>query len=193
MAKKVIRSVVIFWGIIALFPLCYLIYILFTDGEGSYWFFGARDGQASVITWLDKNANGIREQNEPPMPGVCIWSGYGTDSIIQNYSDPCKFSYNAFTDEHGLWGQFLPGGSCDTFYVFAKAPDGYQPTTDLASDSCSAEFGFVENNVSVSHKVLSINDFARRQFTILWVKRIGTGLFILAIAIIGTFWLEKKV
>ena len=192
MPKKVIRSVVIFWGIVAIFPLCYEIYYFFTEGEGSYWVFGARDGLASVSAWLDKNANGIREQNEPPFPGVCIWSGYRPDSVIQDYSDPCQFYDSHVTDEQGTWGQFLPGGSCETFYVFAKAPEGYQPTTDLASDSCSAQFGFVENGILVSHKVLSINDFARRQITILWVKRIGIGLFVLVVASIGTFWLEKK-
>jgi hypothetical protein len=193
MAKKVIRSIVIFWGIIAIFPLCYFIYAFFTVGQGSYWIFGARDGQASVSAWLDKNANGIREQNEHPLPGICIWSGYRPDSVIRDYSDPCQFSDYAVTDEQGIWEKFLPNGSCDTFYVFAKAPDGFQPTTDLASNSCSAQFGFVENSISVSHKVLSINDFARRQITILWVKRIGIGLFMLVIASIGTFWLEKKV
>ena len=193
MAKKVIRSAIIFWGIITLFPLCYLIYVFFTDGEGSYWIFGARDGQASVSVWLDKNANGIRDQNEPPLPGVCIWSSDYIASVIQNYSDPCQFSDYDVTDKKGLWGKFLPGGSCETYYVFAKAPEGYQPTTDLASNGCSAQFGFVENSVSVSHKVLSINDFVSRHNSILWVKRIGIGLFMLAIAIFGTLWLEKKV
>ncbi len=97
--KKVIRSIVIFWGIVSIFLLCYLIYNFFTEGEGSYWIFGARDGQARVITWLDKNANGIKDTGEPPLPGVCIWSGFRPVSIIQNYSDPCKFSDSAVTDE----------------------------------------------------------------------------------------------
>lgn len=193
MAKKVIRSVIIFWGIIAIFPLCYFIYTFFTNGEGSYWIFGARDGQATVSAWLDKNANGLREQNEPSFPGVCIWSGYRPDSVIQDYTYPCKFSDYDVTDKQGLWGKFLPGGNCDIFYVFAKAPDGYQPTTDLASNGCSAQFGFVENSATVSHKVLSIKEFSRRQITDLWIKRIGIGLFALVIASVGTFWLEKKV
>jgi hypothetical protein len=193
MMKKAIRSVIIFWGIVALFPLCYLIYIFFTVGEGSYWVFGARDGQASVTAWLDKDANGIKETDEPPLSGVCIWTGYRPDSIIQNYSDPCKFSDSAVTDEQGNWGEFLPGGSCDSIYVFAKAPEGYQPTTDLASNGCSAKFGFVENDVTVSRKVLSIDDFARRKITMLWITRIGIGLFTVAVAGFGTYWLEKKV
>jgi len=191
--KKVIRSVVIFWGIVALFLPCYLMYSFFTIGEGSYWIFGARDGQASVTAWLDKNANGVKDTGEPPLSGICIWYGYRPDSVIQDYSDPCKFSDYAVTDEQGNWGKFLPGGSCDTIYVFAKTPDGYQPTTNLASDGCSAQFGFVKNGVTVSQKILSINDFARHKITMLWVTRICVGLFIIAVAGFGTFWLEKKV
>ena len=193
MMKKIIRSIIIFWGIVAIFPLCYLVYDFFTVGEGSYWIFGARDGQTSVTAWLDKNANGSKDTNEPPLSGVCIWAGYRPDSVIQEYSDPCNFSDSAVTDEQGNWDKFLPGGSCDNFYVFAKSPDGYQPTTDLTSNGCSAQFGFVENGVTVSHKVLSINDFARQRTTVLWITRIGVGLFIVVVAGFGTFWLEKKV
>jgi hypothetical protein len=191
--KKVIRSVIIFWGIVAIFPLCYLFYAFFTEGEGSYWIFGARDGLASVTAWQDKNANGIKNDDEPPFPGVCIWYGYRPDSVIQNHSDPCQFLNDGVTDEQGNWGQFLPAGNCEDVYVFAEAPDGYQPTTDLASNSCSAQFGFVENSVTVSRKILSIDDFARRKITTLWVTRTGIGLFIVAVAGFGTFWLEKKV
>lgn len=191
--KKAIRSVIIYWGIVAIFPLCYLVYAFFTVGEGSYWIFGLGDDVASVTAWQDKNANGIKDDDESPFPGVCIWYGYRPDSVIQNHSDPCQFSDNGVTDEQGNWGQFLPGGNCEDIYVFAKPPNGYQPTTDLASNGCSAQFGFVENGVEVSHTVLSIDDFARRKITILWVNRIGIGLFIVAVASFGTFWLEKKV
>ena len=189
MTKKVIRSVVIFGGIVAIFLLCYLTYAFFTIGVGSYWIFGARDGQASVTAWLDKNANGLKETDEPPLPGVCVWYSYRPDSVD---SVPCDFSDYGVTDEQGNWVKFLPGGRCDTVYVFVKAPNGYQPTSDSASDGCSAQFGFVENDVTVSHKILSINDFARRKITILWMTRICVGLFVVAVAGFGTFWLEKK-
>ncbi len=29
-------------------------------------------GEFSATAWLDQNANGIRDQNEPPLPNVCV-------------------------------------------------------------------------------------------------------------------------
>jgi hypothetical protein len=190
--RKALRSIIIFWGIVAIFPLISFVYDYFTEGEGAYRFFAVGDGQASIIAWYDRNANGIREDGEGPFPGVCIWTGYRPDIDHPNFVDPCISYSNDVTDEQGKWGRFLPGGSCENYYVFAKAPDGYQPTTDLASNGCSAQFGFVENDATVSHKVLSIDEFTRRKIATLWLTRIAVGLFIVAVAVFGTLWLEKK-
>jgi hypothetical protein len=192
MVKRIIRSSIVFWGIITLFPLFYILYQTAIHSDFYHSIFGISDGVARVTAWLDSNANGIRDQGEPPLPGVCIWYGYRPDSKIQDYADPCQFEDHDATDEQGQWGLFLPGGSCDIVYVFAKPPTGFQPTTDLASNGCSAQFGFVQEGIPVSHKVLSIGEFARRQIATTWAKRIGVGLFILAIASIGTIWLERR-
>jgi hypothetical protein len=187
--RKALRTIIIFWGIVAIFPLINYVYDYFTEGDGAYRFFPVGDGQASIIAWYDRNANGIREDGEVPFPGVCIWTGYRPDIDHPNLVDPCVSYANDVTDEQGQWGRYLPGGSCENYYVFAQAPDGYQPTTDLATNGCSAEFGF---EATVSHKVLSIDEFTRRKATILWVTRIALGLFIVAFAGFGTYWLEKK-
>ncbi len=190
--KKVIRSVIIFWGIAAILPLCYLIYLFFATGEGSYWIFGARDGQASAVTWSDNNANGIQDAGEKPLANVCIWSGYSPDSGIREVSDPCEKDYQETTDEQGQWSLFLPGGSCDEFFVFVRAPEGYQATTDLASNGCDARFGFAPDKVEVKQGILSVEQFVQQQITILWVKRIAIGLIILLVSIFGTIWLQKN-
>ncbi len=190
--KKVIRSVVIFWGIVAIFPLCYLIYFFFTTGDGSYWLFGARDGQASATTWLDSNANGIQDIDEKPLANVCIWSGYSPESGIPEFLDPCKGHYQETTNEQGQWSTFLPGGGCDEVFVFVRVPEGYRPTTNLASNSCEAKFGFVPDTIEVKQKIINVEQFIQRQTVILWAKRTAIGLLILLIGIFGTIRLQKN-
>ncbi len=190
--KKVIRSAVIFWGIVAIFPLCYLIFLFFTTGEGSFWVFGARDGQASARTWSDSNANGIQDAGEKPLANVCIWSGYSPESGIHKVLDPCEKDSQEATDEQGRWSMFLPGGSCKDFFVFVKAPDGYQATTNLASNGCDARFGFAPDKVEVKQRILTIEQFVQQQNMILWAKRIVTGLVILSASVFGTIWLQKN-
>lgn len=165
--KKLLRSAITFWGITAMFPLCYIIYNFFTIGEGSYWIFGAQDGYASATTWVDVNANGIQDAGEKPLANVCIWSGYSPKSGVRETLDPCESDYLETTDEQGKWYRFLSNGSCKEYFVFTRAPDGYQATTDLASNGCDAKFGFALSTMEVNHRILGIEQFIRQQTTIL--------------------------
>lgn len=188
--KKVIRSIIVFWGIMALFPLFYVGYAFFTFGEGSYWLFGARDGYASAITWLDNNADGIRNADEKPLANVCIWYGYNPESGIRDVVDPCRGNHFS-TDGQGKWSEFLPGGSCEDYFVFVRAPDGFHATTNLASNGCDAGFGFISEDVQVEQKVLSVDEFVRQSILIAWIKRILAGFAILSVSVAGTIWLQK--
>ncbi|MEP7136281.1 MAG: hypothetical protein ABI904_15240 [Chloroflexota bacterium] len=185
--RRIIRFAIIFWGIVAIFPLLYVVFFLFLNSDIHANLFGVGDGGAYVSAWLDKNANGVREDNEPPLANVCVWYGYRPDSVIAD----CKFSDHQVTDKNGQWGEFLAGADCDMIYIFANPPSGYRPTTDLASKGCDAGFGFIQENVQVTQKVQTISEFAHREITIAWIRNIAIGLFIFVAALLGTVWLEK--
>jgi hypothetical protein len=186
MTRQIIRSIIIFWGIIAIFPACYLLYNYVV-----YNVLPRGDGEEHVTTWLDSNANGIKDPGEKNLPNVCVWEGYsqsdGDDAYI--HPDICK---NSFTDGNGEWWNFLPGGSCDELFVIAEAPKGFHATTNVVSRPCDTEIGFVQDNVPVNHKVLSIKEYFQQQNTFLLLKRIALGFIIIMIGIIGTIWLEKS-
>jgi hypothetical protein len=185
MAKQTIRSAIIFFGIVAIVPMCQLFYGFFVP---YFWMvLPAGDGSASVTTWLDSNANGIKDPGENNLPNVCVWSAFDLDSGAV-FPVSCETS---ITDDQGRWGQFLPGGSCDKLFVFAKAPKGFQATTDLVSNGCDAKIGFVQENVAVNHKVLNIREYIQQQNRFSYLERITIGFIIIVVGIIGTIWLEK--
>lgn len=185
MIKRVIRSALIFLGIISIVPLCYLIYGYLT--QNPWMILPVGDGQATASTWLDSNANGIRDPDEKNLPNVCIWYSYSLSAGVTE-SNQCEYT---FTDNQGGWGEFLPGGSCDEVFIFVQSPSGFHPTTDVVSDGCDAEFGFVQANVMVDHKVLNIDEYVQQQNIFTRVKRITIGFIIIAISVLGTIWLEK--
>jgi len=123
---------------------------------------------------------------------VCIWSGYSPESGIREFVDTCEGQNHDATDQQGKWDRFLPGGSCDENFIFARVPQGFQATTDLASNGCVAKFGFVSNEVQVKQRTSSVEQFVQRQFMLLWIKRIAIGLLILLVSISGTIWLQKN-
>ncbi len=186
--KHFVRSVIIFWGIVAIFPLISLGYSLFLNSDIYADLFGIGDGGAYVLTWLDENANGLREENEPPLANVCVWFRYRPESQIEN----CEYEGYRRTDDNGKWGEFLAGSQCDEIYIFAAAPDGFQPTTDLAYRGCDADFGFVKESVKISRKVFTIDEFTRREITKVWIRNGIVGLFVFVVALLGTKWLEKS-
>lgn len=186
--KRIIRSVIIFWGIVAVFPLFYVVYSLFLNSDTYATLFGIGDGGAYALVWLDENANGFHDRNEPPLANVCVWSRRRPDTKIED----CKFENDHVTDENGAWGEFLAGSECNEVYIFVAIPDGYKPITDLARKGCYAEFGFVEEHVNITRKVLTIDEFTQREITKLWIRNAAMGLFIVATAFLGTKWLEKS-
>ena len=113
-------------------------------------------------------------------------------SGVREFVDPCELQSHLATDDNGTWEQFLPGGKCEEIYVFVREPDGYQATTDLASNGCHAKFGFAPDGVPVERRVRSIEEFVQRNTILMWIRRIIIGLIILAVGILGTIWLQKE-
>lgn len=186
MVKRTIRSAIIFFGIISIVPVFGLVR---TYWESISWMILPHgDGLASATTWLDANANGLQDAGEGDLPDVCVWGEYSLYGGAVA-PDPCAYSR---TDQQGGWGQFLPGGECSEFYVFASPPAGFHATTDLVSGGCEAKFGFVQDDVPVNHRVLSIRDYIQQQDRFDSIKRIITTIIVLVLAIVGTVWLEKQ-
>jgi len=186
MTKRILRSALIFLGITSIFPLCYLLYSYVA--QNLWMILPAGDGLASATTWLDSNANGKKDSDEKYLPNVCIWYSYSLAGGATEL-DPCK--YNS-TDNQDGWGEFLPGGSCNAVFVFVQSPRGFHPTTDLVSNGCDAEFGFVQDTVSVNHKVMDIDEYVQQQNIFTALKRIAVGLIITVIGVFGTIWLERR-
>jgi len=95
------------------------------------------DGMASaeVITWLDEDQDGVRDEGEPPFPWVEISPGW-----------------RAITNDAGRGStyEFMAGCARDcwvTSYASVHTPQGYAPTTPttyrLTAESETYEFGFV--------------------------------------------------
>jgi hypothetical protein len=106
------------------------------------------DAGAFVRVWHDLNADGIRDNNEPPLSNVCVWGGYASSyRLFRSWSDICKNQY-FMTDSNGEWSEFFAGGRCSEIYILVNPPAGYRPTTPLTVNSCSAEFGFVPSDVT---------------------------------------------
>jgi len=95
------------------------------------------DGMASaeVITWLDEDQDGVRDEGEPPFPWVEISPGW-----------------RAITNDAGRGStyEFMAGCARDcwvTSYASVHTPQGYAPTTPttyrLTAESETYEFGFI--------------------------------------------------
>jgi hypothetical protein len=186
--KKAIRKIIVFIGLLG----CFLIFYIACRFLFSGYHFSLHLGGSSVTTWLDTNANGIKEEGEPPFPRVCLWKTTNIENRFSTDFNPCQSeAYQNMTDADGQWNDFLPYGSCKEEYIFVFVPKGYQPTTDLASNGCSAQFGFVEAGRVVTHKIVTAQEFIQRHVFWLWVKRVAIALTMLGLAILGTIWLEK--
>lgn len=155
--------------------------------------YGAVDGVASATTWLDSNADGIKNADEKPLTNVCIWHGFNPEvGLDLDYFCKTRNVYNSnITDENGIFSEFLPGAKCSDVFIFAKAPDGLQATTNLAINDCSATFGFVAKDVPVRHKIVSVDDFVQQRNLLIWITRICFALIIILVSVAGTIWLQK--
>jgi hypothetical protein len=102
------------------------------------------DSGAFIETYVDLNANGIKDDNELPLEHVCVWGGenYSNQSAGDLITRVCSNSYN-YTDSKGQWNTFFAGSNGQDIILFAVAPQGFQPTTNLAVNNPRAKFGFI--------------------------------------------------
>lgn len=191
MPKHSIRRLAIFFTIVALFPLCYLAYILFLQSAIYYSFHGVGDGIAIITTWLDTNSNGIRDDGEPPFPNVCVGYVGSLNDLIRQTGFPCEPEDK--TNSQGVGGsEFLPGWT-GIIYKYATPPEGYQPTTDMVSTDYDAKFGFVQEGTRVPQTVGTVDEFIRQELIKRWARYTSVVFFILVIALYATINIEKQI
>lgn len=148
MAELIVRRVIVCLGLLV------AAVILFAIGANvllNLSVTGAHDAGAVATVWLDKNGDGRRDANEPPMEGVCAWAdttprAFGDQQISRMCGGPDP---NWHTDSSGQWPprsssggiNFFAGATCDDVYIYIKPPENYQATTPLIVNGCEAQFG----------------------------------------------------
>jgi len=189
---RFLRIAFTFIGIAALFPIGALAWFSFTQSTLYLNIYGVHDGAGFVITFIDQDTDGVRDSSEPPLPGVCILSGYRPDiPAAFTEPDPCHYEDYDVTNQQGFWERFLPGGDCTGLYVFALPPAGFQSTNTPAARACSAAFGFAPDGISVTRDFLTVDEFAGRERTSSLLTRLAIALLVLGTASIGTWLLNK--
>jgi hypothetical protein len=115
--------------------------LVVTLGVGCPWPFLLVDAGAEGEAWEDTNCNGVRDSNEAPLAGVCLWASLDAGEPTPS-PEECA-NEHLQTDSKGRSdGEFFAGASCNDVYIFAQAPDGFCPTTDTVVNDCIGEFGF---------------------------------------------------
>ena len=111
---------------------------------------GCGDAGGFGMAYLDANCNGVKDAEETPMAGVCVWTSTYASEPTPSRED-CANEYLQ-TDSEGMGdAAFFSGVSCNDVYVFAQAPDGFQPTTDTVVNDCDGEFGFAREGTCPPH------------------------------------------
>ena len=138
--------------------------------------------------WVDEDCDGLRDENEEPLPGVCIWSprSPGDPPFDPEY---CTWDHGR-TDEEGRWRGDLVAGCGIPYFIVAQIPVGFEPTTDTAvGKSMDAEFGFAREGTCPQVSVVTPEEMAaemiadeRRNRCLAWGLLLGVGLapFVLA-------------
>jgi hypothetical protein len=190
-AKRIIRKIVIFFGIVAIFPA---IYSTFEGSDLYYDLYGNSDFSANAVSWLDSNGDGIQNLNESPLADVCIWYVFHPEEFYtEDLHWWCDRKNVSVTDTEGKWKEFIAWKfSCKELWVFAKAPSGLKPTTPLASHGCSANFGFAPEKVQIEKNFPSAVELIRRYSFLILLRNIFIGVFIIGAGILGTMWLDKE-
>jgi hypothetical protein len=92
--------------------------------------------EATVFAWVDADADGVHDADEPPLAGV---------EVLMDYPFPV-------TDENGMVeaSEFQPGCACDCWQnveLIITVPEGYRATTPakvmLIGPNLTYEFGFI--------------------------------------------------
>lgn len=123
------------------------------------------DALASIETYIDKNADGIKDEDELPLAEVCVgqWPYLGYNFPLgERIGSECLNPYDS-TDPKGRWGEFKPGSKCTDLILYAVVPEGYQPTTDLVVNDCYAHFGFISAGSIPQKNVLTLKDLLGRK------------------------------
>jgi len=189
---RFLRIALTFVGIVALFPIGALAWFSFTQSTLYLNMYGVHDSAGFVITFNDLDADGVRESSEPPLPGVCILSGYRPDppqALAE--ANPCHYEDYQVTNEQGVWEKFLPGGDCTGLYAFAVPPAGFQSTNTPAARACSAEFGFVQEGTVVKNRFPTSAQFASREKTTALLGQLAIAIVVLGTASVGSWLLNK--
>ena len=121
---------------------------------------GTHDAGAYINAWLDANGDGKQNNNEPSLPNVCVWGGYGYQ--FSSWDEICNSEYFV-TDSGGKWSEFFAGGSCDQIYIAAKPPQGYRPTTPLIVNGCWSQFGFIPSNSTPESLSPDVKQFMQQE------------------------------
>lgn len=149
------------------------------------------DAGAGIIVWLDMNENGVREDDEPLLPNVCVWGGYAPSfQAAGGWQGICDRQYY-LTDSDGTWGEFFPGGSCSEIYNAINPPENFFPTTPTVANGCFVEFGLSQEKpvleVESQDAGLYFEKERRKEEIIHGVKIGGIVLLISAIAGLVSF------
>lgn len=121
------------------------------------------DASAHITVWLDENGNGVHEDNEPFLPDICIYGGYGyefQDNV--GWEGICNRTYH-LTDASGTWDEFFPGGTCREIINAINVPEGYYPTTPTIAKGCVAAFGISQEKPPVEIEQEDLAQFLDRE------------------------------
>lgn len=116
------------------------------------------DYYATAFAWEDLDSDGVRDESEPPLAGVCISAVHEWD-VDTNFPSICYENkyVSVYTDANGQWWSpdFMAGGcypldqqrvriaqQCSQIVITAYPLDGYEATTETTVIGCEAEFGF---------------------------------------------------
>ena len=117
------------------------------------------DSIGTGTAYVDANCNGVRDPEETPLAGVCVWMSTDASEPTPSREDCANEYVQTDSEEIAGWG-FFAGVSCDDVYVFAQAPDGFQPTTDTVVDHCYGEFGFAREGTCPPHSSVTADRLA---------------------------------
>lgn len=99
---------------------------------------------ATVRAWVDLNGNGIRDENDTPLPDV----SFHVDDTLNGYSDVSRGDGPTNWKGESQLSVFLPGCPKVQFEIYPDVPSGYRalsdvrPTSDGDAIDQVFEFGF---------------------------------------------------
>ncbi|HUW09309.1 MAG TPA: hypothetical protein VM537_06230 [Anaerolineae bacterium] len=140
------------------------------------------DSYGIGMAYVDANCNGVKDPDEAPLAGVCVWtSGFAGETTPS--PEECAKEYLQ-TDIEGMGHPvFYSGAACRDVYVFAQAPAGFDPTTDTVVNGCDGEFGFAPTGACPPRRSVTALELAGRERIrcLAWVVGVPGVLVLLAL------------